>query len=335
MERPSVIVVGGGLAGLTAACRLADAGLRVTLAEKRPFLGGRVYSHLDRKSGLEVDNGQHVFLGCCSEYIRFLKELAVYDKTHLQQRLRVKVIDKLTGTSVLSGSGLPASFQLLPSFLRYRPLSLGEKLLAGYALARIRATDRSLQPELDEMTFHRWLRRHGQSEQAIRNFWNLIIQPTLNDDTSRASADLALMVFQEGFLNGRDGASIGYAKVGLSALLAEAAANYIQRRGGEVLLGQGVKALALADGRVSGLALADGGSLAADYVLSALPPQGLLAVLPAALRHDPFFAPAARIRTSPIVNLHLWLDRPVTGIDFAAFLNSPLGWVFNKSKLWG
>ncbi|MFQ6019884.1 MAG: hydroxysqualene dehydroxylase HpnE, partial [Dehalococcoidia bacterium] len=331
----SVIVVGGGLAGLAAACRLADAGLRVTLVEKRPFLGGRVYSHLDKKSGLEVDNGQHVFLRCCSEYIRFLKELGVYDKTYLQRRLRFTVIDKLTGPSVLSSSRLPAPLHLLPSFLRYRSLSLGEKLVASYALARIRSIDRARQPELDEMTFHQWLRRHGQSERAIRDFWNLIIQPTLNDDAWRASADLALMVFQEGFLSTRDGASIGYAKVGLSALLAEAAADYIRHRGGEVLLGQGVEALALDGGRVSGLALADGGSLAADYVVAALPPQGLLALLPAAARHDPFFAPAARIRTSPIVNLHLWFDRSVTNLEFAAFLNSPLGWVFNKSKLWG
>jgi len=95
---PSVIVVGGGLAGLAAACHLVDAGLKVTLLEKRPFLGGRVYSSLDKRSGLEMDNGQHVFLGCCTEYVRFLKKLGVHQRTHLQQRLRVLVIDKLKGS---------------------------------------------------------------------------------------------------------------------------------------------------------------------------------------------------------------------------------------------
>ena len=334
-ESPSfVLILGGGLAGLAAACDLADFGFGVTVVEKRPFLGGRVYSYLDRRSGREVDNGQHVFLQCCHQYIGFLKKLGVYDKTYLQRRLRLRVIDKLTGTSVLASASLPAPFHLLPSLLRYRPLSLGEKLLALYALARIRAVDRASHPELDSITFHDWLRRLGQSEHVIRNFWDLIIQPTLNADSSRASADLALMIFQEGFLNDRQGANIGYARVGLSTLMAEAAAAYIRGKGGQILVGKGAQAL-LVDGQVTGVGLDDGTTLAADYVVCALPPAGLWALLPTVLRDDPFFAPAARIRTSPIVNVHLWYDRPVTGIDFAAFLNSPLQWLFNKSQLWG
>lgn len=332
---PSVIVVGGGLAGLASACELVDAGLRVTLIEKRPFLGGRVYSYTDKRTGLEVDNGQHVFLRCCRQYIRFLKKLGVYNKTYLQRRMQVPVMDKLSGRSVLASSSLPAPFHLLPSFLRFRPLSLAEKLLAVYALLRIRSLDRSQYPELDSITFHDWLRRHGQSAWAILNFWNLIIQPTLNEDASRASADLAMMVFQEGLLKSRDDANIGYSRVGLSTLMAQAARNYIETGQGEIVLGRTVASLLLADGRVSGVALEGGGELWADYVVCALPPEWLISVLPPRLRDDPFFAPAARIETAPIVNVHLWYEQPVTDISFAAFLNSPLQWLFNKSKLWG
>jgi len=334
-DTPSVIIVGGGLAGLAAACELVDSGLRVTLIEKRPFLGGRVYSYVDKRTGREVDNGQHVFLKCCSAYIRFLKKLGVYHKTYLQRRMHVPVLDKLSGRSDLASSSLPAPFHLLPSFLRFRPLSLSEKIRAIYALLRIRSLDRSRHSELDSLTFHDWLRRNGQSEQAIRNFWNLIIQPTLNDDASRASADLAMMVFQEGFLKTSDGANLGYGKVGLSSLMADAANGYIRAAGGEILLSRGVASLLLDDGHISGVALEDGGHLTADYVVSALPPAELTSVLPPRLRNDPFFAPAAHIKTSPIVNLHLWFERPVTNMNFAAFLNSPLQWVFNKSKLWG
>ncbi|MBI1886268.1 MAG: FAD-dependent oxidoreductase [Chloroflexi bacterium] len=333
MNGRSVIVIGGGLAGIAAACELADAGQRVTLLEKRPFLGGRAYSYTDGRSGREVDNGQHVFLKCCTEYIRLLERLGVRGRTYLQERMRVPVVDKLTGRSVLEAGRLPAPFHLLPTFLRYRPLSLGEKLLAAYALTRMRSLDRSRHPELDGVTFSEWLRAQGQTSNAVRNFWNLIIQPTLNDGIERVSADLAIMVFQEGFLRTKDGGNIGWAKVGLSQLLAEAAARHIEERGGEVRLRVGVQRLVVEDGRLAGVVV-DGETLASDGYVSALPHDALLAVLPASARKDSYFARLSRIETSPIVNVHLWYDRPVTSVDFAAFLNTPLQWLFNKSKLW-
>jgi len=329
----SVLVAGGGLAGLAAACELADAGTRVTLIEKRPFLGGRAYSYQDKASGLEVDNGQHVFLGCCSEYIHFLKRLGVYGNVHLQKRLHVRVIDKVWGESLLESAQLPPPFHLLPSLLKFRSLSPREKALAAYAFTQIRSLDRAKHPELDSLTLAEWLRERRQSPQAIRSLWNLISQPTLNDHISRVSADLALMVFQEGFLRSRDGANVGWAKVGLTALLAEAARRYIEERGGEVRLGTGLDAIEVADDHVA-RALVDGGEIAADGYVLAVPPEKLLSLLPLPLRADPFFTRVGRIQTSPIVNVHLWYDREIWDGQFAAFLNTPLQWVFNKSRLW-
>ncbi len=332
-ESRSVLIAGGGLAGLAAACELAEAGLKVTLVERRPFLGGRAYSYVDKRSGLEVDNGQHVFLGCCSEYIRFLKRLGVYHRAHLQKRLRVRVIDKVWGESVLESGPLPAPLHLLPSLLRFRSLSPGEKAMAVFAFAQVRSLDRAKHPELDSVTFGEWLRQRGQSASAIRSLWNLIVQPTLNDDAWRVSAELALMVFQEGFLRSRDGANVGWARVGLSALLGEAARRYIKERGGEVRTGTGLRGLELEGGGVS-RALVEGGELTADQYVLAVPAERLLPLLPAALGDEPFFARAGRIESSPIVNVHLWYDRPVWDGDFAAFLSTPLQWAFNKSKLW-
>ena len=329
----TAVVVGGGIAGLTAACELAEAGVRVTLLEKRPFLGGRAYSYRDR-SGVEVDNGQHVFLGCCTEYIALLKRLGVERNAHLQKRLHVPVIDKVWGRSTLTTHNLPPPLHLLPSLLRYRSLSLPEKALAAYAFSVIRSLDRAKHPELDSLTFGEWLREHRQGAHARRSLWNLIVQPTLNDDVSRVSADLALMVFQEGFLRSRDGANVGWAKVGLSALNGEAARRYIQARGGEVRTGASVKGVAMEDGAVSCVALADGEVTADAYVL-AVPADRMLALLPGPARREPFFARARGIETSPIVNVHLWYDRPVWDGRFAAFLNTPLQWAFNKTKLWG
>jgi len=330
-ESPTVTVAGGGLAGIAAACELAGAGLKVTLVEKRPFLGGRAYSYLDKRSRVEVDNGQHVFLGCCGEYIGLLKRLGVWHKAHLQRRLRVRVIDKVWGESVLRSERLPPPLHLLPSLLRFRSLSPTEKARAAYAMARIRSLDRAAHPELDDVTFADWLRARGQTENAIRGFWNLIVLPTLNGDITTVSADLALMVFQEGFLRDRNGANVGWARVGLSALLAEAAREFIETRGGEVLLDRAISGLRVEDGR----AVAAGSVEPADYLVLAADPRSLQPLLPRAVREEPFFARIEAIPTSPIVNVHLWYDRQVTDLEFAAFLNTPLQWLFNKSKLWG
>jgi squalene-associated FAD-dependent desaturase len=327
-------VAGGGLAGLSAACELADAGFAVTLFEKRPFLGGRAYSYTDKSSGVTVDNGQHVFLGCCTEYIRFMERLDVRHAVHLQKRFRVPVIDKTWGESVLRADDLPPPLHLLGSLLRFRSLSPREKALAGWALSQIRLTDRAQHPELDSITFEEWLLARRQSPRAIRSLWNLIVLPTLNTDISRASASLALMVFQEGFLRSRTGANVGWAKVGLSELLGAAARRYIESRGGSVRLGEGAAAVELEGGRVTCLRT-DGGDVTADAYVLALTPDAALDVLPMAARDARFFTGARSIPVSPIVNVHLWYDRPVWDRRFAAFLNTPVQWVFNKSMLWG
>jgi len=332
-ERGTAIVIGGGLAGLTAACDLADAGMRVTVLEKRPFLGGRSYSYRDGRSGVEVDNGQHVFLGCCTAYIGLLKRLGVYENVHLQKRLRVPVIDRVWGESTLSSSpALPPPLHLMPSLLRFKSISPAEKLMAAYAFAQIQATDRRAHPELDHITFAEWLQRRRQSARSIGSLWNLIVQPTLNDNAWTVSADLALMVFQEGFLRSRDGANVGWAKVGLSALLAEAAQRYIEDRGGHVRLSVGVDALEVEAGAVTRVR-ADGAEWTADHYVLALPAKDLLRTLPEVLARESPFVNARAIESSPIVNVHLWYDRAVWDRGFAAFLNTPLQWAFNKSKL--
>jgi squalene-associated FAD-dependent desaturase len=332
--RRTAVVAGGGLAGISAACELADAGYRVTLLERRPFLGGRSYSYTDKETGATVDNGQHVFLGCCTEYIRLLERLGVRDRAYLQKRLRVPVVDKVWGTSVLAAAGLPPPMHLLPSLLRFKPLSPAEKAAAAWAFAHIQALDRSRHPELDGVTFAEWLREKRQSPHAIRSLWNLITLPTLNGDISEVNADLALMVFQEGFLRSRTGANVGWSKVGLSELIGDATGRYLADRGGEVRLGEGVRAVETENGAVSRI-LTDAGEFTADAYILALDPGALPGVLPAPVRHDPFFARIQRLEPSPIVNLHLWYtgEEPPWPHRFAAFLNTPVQWLFNKSRL--
>ena len=333
--RQSVIVVGAGLAGLAAACELCDLGYQVTLLEKRGFVGGRAYSFRDGVTGLEVDNGQHVFMKCCTRYVEFLNKLGVYSKTHVQDRMGVCIVDSVTGMSTLTSASLPAPLHILPSFLRFEHLSWRDKALVLYASLRMIALGSEGRRTLDGQPFYDWLKEHHQSDKGISNFWNVIILPTLNDDVYHVSANQAIMVFQEGLFREAHGADIGYSQVGLSSLLGDEAVSYIKERGGEVILKKNVDSFLLQDGHISGVALAGQNVLTGDYYVSAVPYHVLPSILPTQLRQDSFFNKASKLTPSPIVNVHMWYDRPVVDFDFAGFINSKVHWVFNKTRIFG
>ena len=334
--RDHCVVIGGGLAGLSAACALVDQGVQVTLLEKRPFLGGRAYSFTDAETGQEVDNGQHVYLGCCTAYTGFLQQLGVFKRTTLQRRLRIPVVDRKGKVGLFSAAPfLPAPLHLLPSFLTFPHLGLRDKIRAALTMLSIRRMDREKHRDaLEAQTFKDWLKHHGQSERSCDVLWNLITLPILNDSVSDVSAYMGIMAFQDGLLHGRNSANIGYSRVGLTELISDAAKDYITQHGGQVLLGNTAIKLIITHGNVTGV---DTGSevLQADTVVSAVPWDVLPELLPQELAADPFFNPANKLEWSPIVGIHVWYDRPVMEEEFLATLDSPLQWVFNKSSIQG
>ncbi len=231
---PTVVVVGGGLAGLSAALESADAGARVTLLERRHRLGGLTWSFEHR--GRMVDNGQHVFLRCCEAYLGFLERIGAADDVELQDRLDVTALDAggpggEPSRGRLHRNDLPAPLQLGWSLLRYRHLTPVERLRLGRAVLPLRRADLR-DPALDQETFAGWLRRHGQSDHAIANLWDLICVATVNLPSSEASAAVAAMVFQVGLLTDPRAADIGWSRVPLGELHG--------RRAGEALAAAGV-----------------------------------------------------------------------------------------------
>ena len=334
--RPSAVVLGGGIAGIATAIYLSDQGYGITLVETRGFLGGRVFSFVDQETGLPVDNGQHLFLGCCHYYVQFLQRLGIFEKWHLQRRLRVRVSDRANKSGLLASAPLPGAFHLLPSLLAYPHLRAKDKLRVLSALLRIKFTDRR-GPHLERMTFYQWLKWQGQSEAAIDNLWNLLIVPTLNDDIRDVSAAMGMMIFQEGLLKGRNDPKVGYATDGLSPSLGEPARKYLESLGVRLLLGTPVRCLELESevesDRIASALLASGEKVTGDFYISALPFSDLLSILPPEARDSPYFQRLRSLETSPIVNIHLWYDRTVMNEAFCAFVDSPLQWVFNKTAI--
>jgi len=327
-------VAGGGLAGLSAGCELADLGHQVTVFEKRPFAGGKTYSFVDRETGEEVDNGQHVFMACTTEYVAFLRRLGTLSLTRRQRRLSVPVFDANgRNRCVLRAMALPSPLHLAWSFARFRHLSLADRARAGLLLARIWRMSAATRESLANVSFGEWLRGRGQSAEAIREFWDFTLVPTLNCRSDDASTAAALFVLQEGFLASSTSAAVGLSAVGLSELHVRPAVEFITKRTGTVLTGAAVSAVTEADGRATGVALADGTVEPFEAVVLAVPHTEVAGLLPAALAGQAPFESLAALPTAPIINLHLWYDRPVAPWAFAAFAGSELQWVFNRSRL--
>jgi squalene-associated FAD-dependent desaturase len=326
-EHTGVVVVGGGLAGITAALRCADAGYPVTLIESRPYLGGLTYSF--RRGDLDVDNGQHVFLRCCTSYLALLNRLGVADRVTLQPRLSIPV--RSAGphrTAWLRRTGLPAPAHLAGSLLRYTPLRLAERLRfvpAALALRRVDPAD----PANDERSFGDWLAAHGQSERAISALWDLVGVATLNATAGQASLALAATVFQMGLLTEAPAADIGWSLVPLRQLHGESAVACLDAAGAVLRTGQKVDGVEPLGDRW--LIRAREEEHVADHVILAVPPGAAERLLPAG--SVPAAAGwSARLGSSPIVNAHVVYDRRVLTEAFIAAVDSPVQWVFDRTR---
>ncbi len=325
MSAAPVVVAGGGLAGISAALALADAGLRVTLLEARGRLGGATYSF--QRDGLWLDNGQHVFLRCCTAYREFIERIGASDLVTLQRRLDIPVIHPERGVSRLARSNLPAPLHLSRSLAAYRHLGRLDKLRivrSAAALARLDLGDRSL----DEQTFGAWLRNHGVSRRALDSFWDLIVLPTLNLPSDEASLWLSAMVFQVGLLTDGPAADLGYATVPLGEAHGARAAAALEASGVDVRLHSAVSGIerSEADGVQVGVGVEQ---MSATALVLAVPHEQAARLVPAEVHASA--ESFANLGHSPIVNLHVIYDRPVMDHAFAAGVGTPVQWVFDRS----
>lgn len=327
MSRPRrVAVVGGGLAGITAALACADAGCEVTVLEAHSWLGGLTHSF--RRDGLWIDNGQHVFLRCCTDYLGLLDRLGVGDQVILQPRLDIAVRSGATGsTSRIRRSNLPVPLHLARTLLRYGPLSGPERLRAALAAAAMRRVDAD-SPASDATSFGDWLRAHRQSRRSIDTLWDLVGVATLNAPADHASLALAATVFQQGLLTTASAGDIGWSRVPLRLLHGEAASTALMAAGGEIRRRTHVRSIAADE--AGWLVGTDAECVRADAVVLAVPPAAAESLLPGgAVGAEPGWS--ARLGTSPIVNLHVVLDRMVLAQPFLAAVDSPIQWVFDRT----
>ncbi|MFI2606930.1 hydroxysqualene dehydroxylase HpnE [Kitasatospora sp. NPDC018619] len=330
--RPAAVVVGGGLAGITAALRLAEAGHRVTLAEGRPRLGGLAFSF--RRGELTVDNGQHVYLRCCTAYRGLLERLGATRLVHLQDRLDIPVLS-VTGPRTapvrtlgrLRRAGLPVPLHLAGSLARYPHLSPADRARVVRGALALRGLDLA-DPALDEVSFGEWLHRNGQNAATRAALWDLVGIATLNARADQVSMALAGMVFKTGLLSDPGASDIGTAAVPLGTIHHDRALAELERAGVTVLLRTKVAELKPSAPQHA-VRLEGGELLTAETVVLAGAQDSAAALLP------PDAVPGqerlAGFGTAPILNVHVVYDRTVLRRPFFAAVGSPVQWVFDRT----
>ncbi len=346
-----VIVIGGGLAGIAAALDCAQAGARVTLVEVRRRLGGAAYSF--ERDGLAIDNGQHVFLRCCTAYRGLLARLGSERGVVLQERLEIPVLSPGREPVLLRRSGLPAPMHLAGALMRYRRLSLAQRLGAARTALAIGRLDPG-EETLERQTFGEWLAEHGQGPRQVAALWDLIALPTLNLPAAQASTGLGAFVFQTALLQSASAGDIGFHERPLSETIGEPARRALASAGVQVRIGWRAERIERGGygfrvhgpggaGRPDALdgpeeqdaleALDAPDALVAAGVFVAVPharAAGLLDGL------EPEIAGRLRkLESSPIVNLHVVYDRPVSEHRFAAGVGTPVQYLFDRTAAGG
>src|SRR5262245_62138411 len=328
MSSPHVVVIGGGLAGLAASIALAENGIRVSLVEKHPRLGGRATSYL-LPGGEYIDNCQHVTLRCCTNLEDFYRRIGVSENIRYYDHL---VFGNSKGwRAAIRSSRLPAPFHTAPSFAAFPLLGWQDKWAVARAMLQIvRARGK---PKLHSpTTMLEWLKQNHQTQDAIEHFWRVVLVSALNEQLDRTDAAYGIAVFWKAFLSSREAFGIGVPAVPLESLYTSVA-GHIGTGNGDVRTRCGVAQLRMKDGEVEALQLDNGTVLKADYYIAAVPFDRLHKMLPASVAETDLFALIARLGVSPITSVHLWLDRSVMTEPFLASIDQTVQWVFNRSVL--
>lgn len=322
------IIIGAGVAGITAAVELAKAKKRVLILESKSYIGGRARSFTDTTTGETIDNGQHVLMGCYTSLLSVLKELRTEQLLIKQSTLTVNFIDSNGQRDLLDTSKYPRKAGVAFGIANLRNISWKSKFHALKLAMRLQLGAFSTQ----NLTALEFLKKYNQPQEIIERFWNPIILATLNSTPHQAAASLLVEVLRRAFFGGKDASQILIPSVGLSELF-YSFPQWLEQHGSNLFLGTSVEKIEIRNGVISGITTSRGVHFTAKTIITALPPKQLLKILPIELQSHEKFSALHKYQFSPIVSVYLWYDRAWCDIDFAAMLGTTTQWVFNRRKI--
>lgn len=323
----NVIIIGAGAAGISAGIYLCTNGFKVKILERRNIPGGRAYSTRDGLTGEMLDNGQHLLAGAYKYFPAMLKALGTDIYLNPQKALNVPFIDK-GRISRLNAGLLPGKAGLVLGLLLFGALTFKSKVNIIKFFLRLNngkiGTPNSTTLDL--------LRKENQTDESIARFWNPIIVSALNLNADKADSRLFIAVMEKAFFSGPENSRLIFPSVDFNELF-EPAGNWFLERGSELLFSRQAKQLNVIGDKIKSIKINKDEIDDFDFVISAVPPNYLMKIIPDEYNNHPFFSVLPRFEFSPIISAFFWFDTDIFRDKFAALLNSKLHWVFNRRRI--
>ncbi|KAF0152805.1 MAG: crtP [Ignavibacteria bacterium] len=328
-----VIVIGGGLAGLSTAVYISEKGIKVTLLEASPKLGGRAYSISNQNQNDVYDNGQHLMMGCYNETLSFLKKIGSHELVEIQKNMEVTFVEEGGIVNKLSAPGIFYPFNLLTAVLKYKALSLRNRFrVINFIMDLSCCADE----DLKDLSVIEWLLQKNQNDETLKKFWEILIVGTMNTTPEKASAQIFDEVLREVFLGGNRASKIVIPKVGLSELFSIPADKFLKSLKCEALTSEKVEKVLLDNNIINKIKTNKHEYEKFDAVVFAIPPHSFDKILfldsrGHAATHR-FQLAFNEFKYSSILNIHLWLKENPFKEKFYGFIESEIHWLFNHGK---
>lgn len=318
------LIIGGGLSGLTAASILSYKNVNVTLIESSPKLGGRTYSFTDKDTETEIDNGQHIMMGCYKETLALLNLIGAQSNFDYQKNLYLKFIDRNKNHFQLNASSSFYPFNLLFAVKNYDALDMNDKLTFILFLLKLPFVSKR---SLRKISVKQWLNIENQSSNTINSFWEILCVGALNTNSAKASALVFYEILMQIFFKGNFATTIILPKYGLNESIINPASLFIAKNGGKIISSETIKAVVVKNKKIVEVKSDENNYNEFDYVISAIPLHALEKIIPKEnLEID------LELNYSTILNIHIWLNKNNLQEKFYGLLKSPLHWIFVKEK---
>ncbi len=318
------LIIGGGISGLTAASTLSAKNIEVTLIESSSKLGGRTYSFTDKQTETEIDNGQHILMGCYKETLTFLNLIGAKNNFDYQNNLYVKFIDRNKKQFQINASTSFYPFNLLFAIKKYYALDFNDKISFILLLLKLPLISRN---SLRKISVEQWLKREKQSSNTINSFWEILCIGALNTSLAEASALVFYDILMQVFFNGNFAATIVLPKYGLNESIINPASSFILKNGGKIIFSETIKEVVVNNQKIVAIKSVKNLYENFDFVISAIPLYALEKIISKEILEIDL-----ELNYSTIINIHIWLNENNLLEKFYGLLNSPLHWVFIKGK---